>query len=507
MRLLKPVAVGSLALALALAGCGENPQERGERARKAFAVRDYRAAQIDLAAALADRPDDPALLELHARNALAMGDGVAAGASLAKLPDARRPADFALLLSEAALLRERPDDALQALGAATSAPAQRLRALALLGKGDREGADKAFAAGLVAGQGDARLLADYARFRLMGGDAGAARELADKAVKADPSLIEAQLVDAEVATAEGKLAHALDAYDKAAKAYPGNLAALAGKAAVLGDLGRTKDMEAVLASLAEIKGGGQVAYLQARAASVRGDWGAVRTILQANEKTLDGREDAAVLYAQALVALKQPEQARARLMPLLTRHPESALIRRELAKAQLAGGDAAGALATLRPFAGQPTADAEDLRLLAKAAVQAGDPEADRLAARARFPSPQALAAQLAQADTAMKAGNWGNAIAAYERILAVTDGRNPLVLNNLAFAQSQVGNKHKALQLAQKALKEAPGNPSVMDTVGWLLAETGGDRSRALQLLRDAARKAPGNANIRKHLEDVERG
>lgn len=495
-----------LTLPLVLAGCGISPQERAERARTAFAAHDFRAAQVDIAAALAKMPDDTGLIELQARNALAMGDGVAAGAALDRLPPLARPKDFALLAAEAALLRGLAGDAINVLGNDTSPAAERIRALALLSKDDREGAAKAFAAG-AAGPADARLLADYARFSLMRGDVKQARALADRAMKAGPTLIDSLLANAEVTTAEGQLAQALALYDQAAKSWPGNLAALAGKAAVLGDLGRTKEMEAVLAALADVRGGGKVAYLQARAAAARGDWSAVRSVLQANESTLADNDEATVLYAQALVQLKQPEQARAKLQPLLTRNPQSATLRRELAKAQLASGDAHGAVETMRPFAENQAADAEDLRLLAKAAEAAGDPDSARLAEKARFPAPQALAAALAQADTAMKQGNWGNAIAAYDRIMATTDGTNPLVLNNMAYAQGQVGNHAKAVDFAERALRAAPGNPSVMDTLGWVLVQSGKDKARGLKLLRDAAAKAPANATIREHLSRAEQG
>lgn len=495
-----------LTLPLLLAACTDSPQERAERARKAFDAHDYRAAQVDLASALEASPQDPALLELHARNALAMGDGVAAAASLAKLPEARRPSDFTLLAAEASLLKGMPDEVLTSLGADNSPAAQRIRALALLARDDREGAAKAFAAG-ASGRPDARLLADYARFSLMSGDVKQARALADRAKSTDAAMINSMLADAEVATAEGRLAEALAAYERAAEAYPGNLAALAGKAAVLGDLGRNEEMDQVLASLAEVKGGGQVAYLQARAAASRGDWATVRSILQANEAQLTDKEEATLLYAQALVALKQPEQARAKLQPLLTRNPGSATLRRELAKAQLAAGDARGAVETMRPFAEVQTADAEDLRLLAKAAEASGDPAAAKLAEKARFPSAQAMAATLAQADTAMKQSNWGNAIAAYDRLLAVTDGKNPLVLNNMAYAQGMVGNKAKALEFAERAYKVAPTSASVMDTLGWLLVETGKDRQRGLTLLRQAAAAAPQNATIKGHLISAEKG
>jgi tetratricopeptide (TPR) repeat protein len=495
-----------VALPLLVTACSEDPAQRAARAREAYESHDYRAAQVDLAAALEAAPGDPALLELHARNALALGDGIAAAASLEKLPQDRRPADFTQLAGEASLLRGLPDEALAALGSDKSPAAQRIRALAYLAKDDRAAAAQTFDVG-TAGKADARLLADHARFRLMEGDLRQARQLADRARAADKNSLDASLADAEVATAEGRLAQALAAYDSAAKAYPGNLAALSGKAAVLGDLGRTAEMDKVLAALADVRGGGQVAYLQARAAAARGDWSTVRSILQANENQLADREEASVLYAQALVRLKQPEQARARLQPLLTRNPQSATLRRELAKAQLAAGDARGATETMRPFAEVRTADAEDLRLLATAAEKSGDPEAAALAQKARYPSPQALAATLAQADTAMRQSNWGNAIAAYDRILAVTDGKNPLVLNNMAYAQGQLGNTAKALEFAEKAWRVAPAEPSVLDTLGWLLVDTGKDRARGLRLLREAAGKAPGNATIARHLREAQQG
>ena len=313
---------------------------------------------------------------------------------------------------------------------------------------------------------------------------------------------------AQLAVAKGDLASALAHYDQAARAYPGNLAALTGKAAVLGDLGRDKDMAAQLAALGETAGSSPaVACLQARAAAGRKDWRQVRSILQPLESQLATRDDAMLLYAQAQLRLEQVEQARARLEPLHRRAPGHALTALLLAEAQLAGDDAKAAVATLRPLAAKPEAAPEILMLMARASRAAGDPAAANYADHARFPTPEALGSELALGDSALRKGDWKGAAAAYERILAATDGRNPLVLNNLAFAHSRLGNGARALGYTERALILAPGNPSVMDTVAWLLVETGGDRSRALDLLRAVARKAPANPTIREHLAEVEKG
>lgn len=496
-----------LTLALLLAGCSDTPQERLDRAARAYAANDYRAAAVDLAAALQAEPGNPAALELAARTHLAQGDGDAAQAALDQLAaTARQPADMAPLTAEAALLRGKAQLALDAVADLRSAEAHRIRALAQLMLGDADAAARSFAAGEKASGDMGRLLADYSRFELGRGNREQAAALAARASKAAPGTLDPLLAAAQLAVAKGDLAQALKHYDRAAGAYPGNLAALAGRAAVLGDLGRRDEMAAQLAALGEIAGGSPaVAYLQARAAADRKDWREVRAILQPLESQLTTRDDAMLLYAQAQLRLAQAEQARARLEPLHRRAPGHALTALLLAEAQLGGDDATAAVATLRPLAARPEAAREVLSLMAKASRAAGDPAAASYADRARFPTPEALGSELALGDSALRRGDWKGAATAYERILEATDGRNPLVLNNLAYAHGRLGNSARALGYAERALKLAPGNPSVMDTAGWLLIESGGDRSRALDLLRQAARKAPDNATIRAHLAAAE--
>ena len=103
------------------------------------------------------------------------------------------------------------------------------------------------------------------------------------------------------------------------------------------------------------------------------------------------------------------------------------------------------------------------------------------------------------------RAGQLDEARRTYALVLA-TEPDDVQTHNNLANLLLKLNDK-AALAHAERAVKLAPGNPSVMDTVGWLLVETGGDRSRALDLLRAAARKAPANPTIREHLAEVEKG
>lgn len=501
VRLFALVASG-MALAMALGGCSSDPKDLLDRAREEFVAHDFKAAQLDVATALKAMPNDPVALEMQARTFLALGDGEGARGTLVRLPVNHQPADYALLVGEAALLRQKPAEARAAVTKETSAEAFRIRAQAALLEGKDAEAAALFMQGEAAPGPKARLLADAARLKLHRQDLAGARTLADRAVREDGQSLDARLVSAAIAVAGGNLAGGLAGYDSVAKAWPGNLAALMGKAAVLGDLGRIPEMETVLNEAGKAgASSASLAWLQARAAVAKGNWKGAREILQANENALAERPEAELLFAQVLTRLGQPELARARLQPLLTRDPANVAVRGSLAEAALAARDPRGAVEALRPLAASPNAQTADLRLLADAARQANDPDAARLADRARFPAPQEMAKMLADADAAIKASNWGNAIALYRRILAVTDGKSALVLNNLAVAESNVGNKKAALDLALRAMKVAPDNPSIMDTVAWLMIETGSDRARAIALLRAAAAKAPGNATIQKHL------
>lgn len=89
----------------------------------------------------------------------------------------------------------------------------------------------------------------------------------------------------------------------------------------------------------------------------------------------------------------------------------------------------------------------------------------------------------------------------AIERFEAIVkqQPKNVGALNNLAWAYQQEKDP-RAVATAEQALQLAPGNPSVMDTLGWMLAEQG-NTARALPLLQKAAGLAPASREIHYHL------
>lgn len=498
-----------LAAALFLAGCGASPEERLARAEKAYAAHAYSAARVDLASIVQEEPQNARALELLARTYVDLSDPVSADATLKRLGKlGRLPKDVTVLRGNIDLMQGRYDDALAVVANDVTAEGWRVRALAHIAKGEADEAARAFAEGEKAPGSRGRLLADYADFQLKAGNLAEARRLAELAAREKPRPLNSYLTSGDLLASGNELGRALAVFEAGLKDYPESRAALVGKIGVLDALGRIDDVRDLVArGLAADPGDIDFIYFDARLDALGGKWQKVREKLQAHEDELERQPQANALYAKALLELGQGQQARVRLASQLLREPGNRQARLLLGEASLRLGDSGGAIETLAPFAQMRGATAEELGLLARAYMEAGNPAADAMAQKAREAAGSKLLSRLASGDKAIRGKDWQTAIHEYETILQQTDGKNALVLNNLAFAYSQAGDSAKALKYAERALRLAPDNPSVMDTTGWLLHQSGKDGQRALALLREAARKAPGNATIARHLAEAEQG
>jgi Flp pilus assembly protein TadD len=92
------------------------------------------------------------------------------------------------------------------------------------------------------------------------------------------------------------------------------------------------------------------------------------------------------------------------------------------------------------------------------------------------------------------------NARSAYEKALALNP-RFAAAANNLAWIYSEHGgDKDKALQLAQIAKEQAPDDPRISDTLGWIMYKRG-VYQRAVSLLKESAERLPNNPQVQYHL------
>lgn len=105
---------------------------------------------------------------------------------------------------------------------------------------------------------------------------------------------------------------------------------------------------------------------------------------------------------------------------------------------------------------------------------------------------------QLARIQEQVK--NFPAARDAYEKLLTVSADSIP-ALNNLAVLYSEhFGQLDAAYDLAKKAREIAPNEPSVADTLGWILFKKA-DYGNALRLLEEGAGKLPDNPDLQFHL------
>jgi Tfp pilus assembly protein PilF len=352
-----------------LASCAPSPAERMTRAQQAMAEHRYSLARPDLQAVLQDDPKNRAAQVALVRVFIAQENPSAAVELLERMARSGPLAgELRLLRSQAHLMLGGYDDALTGVAGDDSAEAWRIRAIARTGRGEPEQAALAFENGQHAPGPRARLLADYAHFLMSQNDLAGARGFARQAVQADTAELSALLVNGDIAMGSKQFRQALSWYSQAVRAYPENRPALFGRITALAELKRFDDVRKLVSAAREASPQDtELLYLEARLAADRKDWGAVRTLLQPYETSLETMPEANALYAEAFMHLGQAEQARTRLSSQLLREPDNRPVRILLGEAKLAVQDAEGALDTLAPVAEWPDANARERALLAKA--------------------------------------------------------------------------------------------------------------------------------------------
>lgn len=235
--------------------------------------------------------------------------------------------------------------------------------------------------------------------------------------------------------------------------------------------------------------------------------------------------------ARAQMAMNTPTVARASLERALSLRPDFTSAQRALALLDLAQGKRDQALAMARRIQSQRPASPAGFRLegeilnagkrpaeaavaFQKALDRAGSAELFILTHRALVNAgdmqkaeyqlkawlarhDEDMLALLGAAETYMLSGHDRDAIILFEKVVQARPDQ-AAALNNLANLYHQKGDP-RAVDMAERALKAAPGNPYLQDTLGWILLEQG-QLPRALETLRRASEAAPQSGTLRYH-------
>lgn len=499
-----------LAMAFSLGACSMSGGDPMAEAQTAFAENDYRAARIYLLSALKENSADPAANLLFAKTQLRLGDGVAAEAALKKLiGNAKYAAEVQSLMAHALLLRDIPERAL----ALTEAPDPRhvrlsywVKAQALLQLDRKDEALVALSDGLSAAPNDPVLLALRGNYEIDSRNISAARRTAALALKYGPDNLDVLLLSGQLALMRQDMAAATIAFDKALKLYPDSITPLFSVAAVNADLGNAKDAKAGLKRVLELAPGHPMAlFLMARIAFNDGDIDRAQDLVQGAGETLNDVPGVTLLRGEIAYLKGNHEQAIDQLRRFLSDIPGHVQATTVLGHALAAAGNEAEAYALVKPAADRATATPQLLNLAAKLGKAQNDPQAAGFAKRGQAPEGRDdIALKMTEAGEAIAAKQWAKADAIYADLRASGLDGNALIMNNSALVQLELGNKEKAVTFARAALALTPGDPNVLDTLGWTVLQSGEDKTEALKLLRQASALAPGNLEIRWHLANA---
>jgi putative PEP-CTERM system TPR-repeat lipoprotein len=145
----------------------------------------------------------------------------------------------------------------------------------------------------------------------------------------------------------------------------------------------------------------------------------------------------------------------------------------------------------------QPSSDlvVKQYRLLRESGKSA---EAAAIAAKWMKDHPDDSIVRFSMATEAAQTSDYKGAVERFGAILALQPN-NAAVLNNMAWVLNEMKDS-AAIGYAEKAYAQAPENPEIQDTYGWLMVESGNTK-RGIEILSKAVEAAPGATDIRMHL------
>lgn len=454
-----------------------------------------------------------------ARSALARGDGISAEVELRAMLEAGTvPRDVAAYLGEANLAQGRFAEAREWLGRQDFSPQTQAHGNHMLGRlemetGNLPAAGQAFDRALAAGGEAPELWVDIGRLRYRGGEQAQAIQAAERAVELGPENPLALRFRAQlVRDAEGSAA-ALQWFERALDVAPDDPVLLADYAATLGELGRARDMLAVVRHLTSVDPANRRAYyLQAVLAARAGNYDLALTLLQRS-----GQVESEVPGAMLLLALIDMERgnyssAAQMLDRLATLQPDNRRVVPLLARALVLGRNDKELAYRFQTDAARKSASPYLQTLMARSLEALGDRERAGplldLAARPSRPEFSVIRSTTTLETAQMRAGEGGMGVPALTRA-ALAAGRSEAATEAArGFARRVPGSSDalvlvgdaeasaKRLALAEKAYFEASQirRPWPLAFKLSLVLAGQGKQREAFALLSGFSQGEPGN-------------
>lgn len=247
-------------------------------------------------------------------------------------------------------------------------------ARAEMGQGNLDAADRLFGEAREIEPDNPALWVEIARLRFRRGQHIEAVEAADYALEQGPDYAPALFMRAQLVRDSLGLSEALPWYEAAVSADPENVEMLADYAATLGDLGRNRDMLAVLHKVDELSPGyPRASYLRAVLAARAGLPVLSRSLLAKSGLAEQGIPSAVLLDAVLDLQEELPDAAIGKLETLAQRQPANQRVRELLARALWLGGRDEDLVARFGELATAPDATPYLTMLVGRAYERMGD--------------------------------------------------------------------------------------------------------------------------------------